>query len=62
VGAAFAISDEFPQSFVLTRTATAHDVIINCMWRVHCGAAVLDVCVGEACPRNGNKVEAVSAA
>jgi VanZ family protein len=35
VGAAFAASDEFHQSFVATRTASGHDVLIDC-----CGALV----------------------
>ena len=30
MAAAFAASDEFHQSFVSTRTATAHDVMIDC--------------------------------
>jgi VanZ family protein len=31
IAAAFAASDEFHQSFVATRTASAHDVMIDCI-------------------------------
>jgi VanZ family protein len=31
IAAAFAASDEFHQSFVTTRTASAHDVMIDCI-------------------------------
>jgi VanZ family protein len=52
VVAAFAVSDEFHQSFVATRTASGHDVMID--W---CGALVaVLLCAMLARPRTSQTV------
>ena len=54
VTAAFAASDEFHQSFVPTRTASAHDVLIDCLGVL---SAVL-LCAMFTWSARGRKVEA----